>query len=95
LIEQPAIQILSNLHHSPSATNFHTTEILYRVMFNLLQHNRKDQRKRTQRRSSTTRPPNSHTSDDEHSKPEHNFHTVKDGVRFCAGPFAEAGAVLG
>ena len=62
---------------------------------NLLQHNRKNQRQRAQRRRSTARPPNSHASDDQHSKPEHNFHAVENGVRFRTGPFAEAGVVFG
>jgi hypothetical protein len=63
--------------------------------FNSLQRNRKNQRERTQRRSSSTRPPDSHPSDDQHSKPEHDFHAVEDGIRFRAGPLAEARAVLG
>jgi hypothetical protein len=96
LIEQPAIQMLSNLFRNTSATYSHTTtQSKHSKKFNLLQHNRQNQRKRTQRRSSTTRPSNPHTSDNEHSEPEHNFYAVENDVRFRAGPFAEAGAVFG
>jgi hypothetical protein len=74
------------------ATNFNSINF---GILNLHQHNSNHNRKRTQRRRSSTRPPNSHPSYHKHSKPEHNFYAVEDGVRFRAGPFAAAGAVLG
>lgn len=85
--------MLSNLYQNPLATT--QSKHRRKRKANLLQHNRKDQRQRAQRCSSTTRPPSSHTSNNEHSKPKYNLHAVENGVRFRAGPFAEAGAVLG
>jgi hypothetical protein len=95
LIEQPAIQILRNLHHNMSAHELTQPNRALQKTIHLLQHNRKNQRQRTQRRSSAVRSANSHTSDDKHSKPKDDLDAVEDGICFCAGPFVEAHAVLG